>query len=117
MKKNQYLLSGSRQKPKIRNQFFHKFQRTNSFATQNIPNQMGANNFARRIIAPVVFIFAVLGPIPFASAQTCRWDGTAPLCGGTCRENEIEVTRLSSLPDFWVRPFVNTNPPFGEKCL
>jgi hypothetical protein len=50
-------------------------------------------------------------------AQSCRWDGTAPLCNGSCGSNETELTRLGSIPDFWVPPFVNQNPPFGSNCV
>ena len=50
------------------------------------------------------------------TAQTCRWDGTAPFCNGACGANETEISRLGSIPDFWVPPFVSQNPPFGENC-
>lgn len=52
-----------------------------------------------------------------ATAQTCRWDGTAPFCEGSCGAGESETTRLSSMPDHWqdANPGVqNTN--FGEPC-
>lgn len=26
------------------------------------------------------------------------------------------MTRLGSIPDFWIPPFVTSNPPFGENC-
>ena len=51
-----------------------------------------------------------------ALAQTCRWDGTAPFCDGSCGGGETELTRLGSIPDFWTAPFVNSNPPFGSNC-
>lgn len=71
-----------------------------------------------RILAQAVLPFIVmLVMIPFATAQTCRWDGTAPICNGSCGGNETEVTRLDAIPDFWVPPFVNQNPSFGESCV
>jgi hypothetical protein len=51
-----------------------------------------------------------------AEAQSCRWDGTAPLCNGQCGSNETEITRLGSIPDFWIPPFVSQNPNFGSNC-
>ena len=54
--------------------------------------------------------------VPSAAAQSCRWDGTAPLCSGSCGGGETEMTRLGGLPDFWIPPFVNANPPFGSNC-
>lgn len=63
------------------------------------------------VLALILFML-----IPFASAQSCRWDGTAPFCNGSCGGNEVEVTRLDGIPDFWVPPFVNMNPPFGKNC-
>lgn len=50
-----------------------------------------------------------------AGAQSCRWDGTAPFCDGSCSGSEVELTRLDGLPPFWNPPFVNT-PPFGAGC-
>lgn len=50
-----------------------------------------------------------------AYSQSCRWDGTAPFCNGSCGGNEMEVTRLDAIPDFWVPPFVN-GPSFGKGC-
>ena len=61
------------------------------------------------------FALFTLDMLP-AAAQTCRWDGTAPFCSGQCGGNETEMTRLDGLPDFWVPPFVNQNPPFGANC-
>ena len=52
----------------------------------------------------------------FATADSCRWDGTAPFCSGECGSGETEVTRLDAIPSFWVPPFVNVNPPFGSGC-
>jgi hypothetical protein len=71
----------------------------------------------RRVLVPAVFAFALFTPgIPLAAAQSCRWDGTAPFCSGSCGANESELTRLGSIPDFWVPPFVQENPPFGANC-
>lgn len=53
---------------------------------------------------------------PTVSARECRWDGTAPFCNGACGLNETEITRLGGLPDFWVPPYVNIDPPFGSNC-
>lgn len=65
------------------------------------------------------FAFA-LTMISIASVSSadlsCRWDGTAPWCSGSCGANETELTRLDAIPDFWVPPFVNVNPPFGSNC-
>jgi hypothetical protein len=66
------------------------------------------------VVTFVVLGFASL--TPFTTAQSCRWDGTAPFCDGECGSNEIEVTRLDSIPNFWVPPFVNQNPSFGSSC-
>jgi hypothetical protein len=52
-----------------------------------------------------------------ASSQTCRWDGTAPFCDGSCGGGETEVTRLGGIPDHWIPPYVTANPPFGESCV
>ena len=70
------------------------------------------------VLATIVFAFALFTlDIPLAAAQSCRWDGTAPFCSGSCGANETELTRLGSIPDFWVSPFVNQNPPFGSNCV
>lgn len=66
------------------------------------------------VIAAFLMTAAMLLP---ARAQECRWDGTSPFCGGACGPNETELTRLGGIPDFWVPPFVNQNPPFGANCL
>lgn len=72
---------------------------------------------AGRVLALVVFAFPLLTrDIPLATAQSCRWAGTAPLCNGGCAGDETEVTRLDAIPDFWIPPFVNINPPFGSNC-
>jgi hypothetical protein len=70
------------------------------------------------VLAPVLFVLALFTlDTPFATAQSCRWDGTAPFCSGSCGANENELTRLGSIPDFWVPPFVEVNPPFGANCV
>lgn len=72
---------------------------------------------AEGILALVLFAFALFTlDISLATAQSCRWDGRAPLCDGGCGAGETEVTRLDAIPDFWVPPFVNANPPFGASC-
>lgn len=65
--------------------------------------------------ALVITLFVV--NVPAAYAQGLRWDGTAPFCSGACGANETEITRLGSIPDFWVPPFVNVTPSFGSNCL
>jgi hypothetical protein len=40
-------------------------------------------------------------PVLPVSAQTCRWDGTAPWCAGECGRGESEVLRTSDLPEHW----------------
>ena len=51
---------------------------------------------AGRVLALVLFAFALLTlQIPQAVAQ-CRCDGTAPFCGGECNGNETEVMRPRS---------------------
>jgi hypothetical protein len=70
------------------------------------------------VLSLAVFVTAMFAlKIPQVAAQTCRWDGTAPLCNGSCGNNETEITRLDAIPDFWVPPFVNQNPPFGSSCV
>jgi hypothetical protein len=72
---------------------------------------------AGRVLAVVPFAFALFAVhVPHATAQSCRWDGTAPLCSGECGGDETEVTRLDAIPDFWIPPMVNQNPDFGEPC-
>jgi len=89
---------------------------------------MTINNFAKQNTKPkeaCVFLLHVLLQLTvilgltsrIANAQSCRWDGTAPLCSGSCNANETELTRLGSIPDFWVPPFVYQNPPFGANCV
>lgn len=71
---------------------------------------------ARRMLPLFIFAFALLTlKAPQAYAQ-CRWDGTAPFCGGECRENETEVARLDAIPDFWTAPYGVVVPPFGSSC-
>lgn len=71
----------------------------------------------KRVFLLVVVAFALfMLNLPFASAQSCHWAGTAPFCSGACGGNETELTRLGGIPDFWVPPFVNVNPPFGSNC-
>jgi hypothetical protein len=67
-----------------------------------------------RICAVVLLVCALTAPL--AIAQSCRWDGTAPFCSGSCGGGETELTRLGSIPDFWVPPYVYQNPPFGSNC-
>lgn len=72
----------------------------------------------RRALALFAFAFALfMLTMQFAAAQSCHWDGTAPFCSGACGSNQTELTRLDGIPDFWVPPFVNVNPPFGASCL
>jgi hypothetical protein len=66
------------------------------------------------LLVPVFLIVGLTSTS--AHSQTCRWDGTAPWCSGSCNGNETEVTRLGSIPDFWVPPFVNQTVPFGSNC-
>lgn len=73
-------------------------------------------NSTRQALSLVFAILLSIASIPDAHAQSCRWDGTAPLCAGACGGNETEVTRLGSLPDYWIPPFVNQNVPFGSNC-
>jgi hypothetical protein len=71
-----------------------------------------------KVPALMVFAFASLAlDTLHAHAQSCRWDGTAPFCSGECGGGETELTRLDSIPDFWVPPFVYINPPFGSNCV
>ena len=71
-----------------------------------------------RMLAILAFTSTLLAlNVPQAAAQTCRWDGTAPFCDGECGGNETEITKLDAIPDFWVPPFVNQNPPFGKNAL
>jgi len=68
---------------------------------------------SRRLIGGLVVAILSADPV---TAQSCRWAGTAPFCGGGCNGDETEMTRLDFIPDFWVPPFVNGNPPFGASC-
>lgn len=71
-----------------------------------------------RVSLSVSFAFVLLfGITTGVSAQTCRWDGTAPFCDGSCGGSETEVTRLDAIPSHWTAPFVNVNPPFGSNCV
>ncbi|GEM_PF-4013105 len=65
----------------------------------------------------VVLVLCFLFVANSAIAQTCRWDGASPWCNGSCGGGETEVTRVSSIPDFWVAPYVNVSPPFGAACV
>jgi hypothetical protein len=70
-----------------------------------------ALNYALAFLATFVFSASA------AFAQSCRWDGTAPLCSGSCQSDEAEISRLGGIPDFWVPPFVNQTVPFGSNCV
>lgn len=51
------------------------------------------------------------------SAQTCRWDGTAPWCAGECGRGESEVLRTSDLPEHWKNAYpIVQNTNFGASC-
>lgn len=67
------------------------------------------------LFAVLCAAFLSLNTLP-SESQTCRWDGTAPICDGSCSGDETEVTRLDSVPSHWTPPFVNSNPPFGQPC-
>ena len=78
----------------------------------------GYIKYAGKILALIVFAFALFTmDIPLVAAQSCRWAGTSPFCSGECSGGETELTRLDSIPDFWVPPFVTVDPPFGSNCL
>ncbi|WP_454752644.1 hypothetical protein [Cupriavidus necator] len=67
-------------------------------------------------IAALVALLAATAA-SLALAQTCRWDGTAPFCSGSCRDGESETMRLSSSPDHWQDAFPGIqNTDFGEAC-
>lgn len=67
-------------------------------------------------IAALVALLAATAA-SLALAQTCRWDGTAPFCSGSCRGGESETMRLSSSPDHWQDAFPGIqNMDFGEAC-
>lgn len=64
-------------------------------------------------------LFVALLPlvVPIAAAQSCRWDGTAPLCNGSCGAGEEEITRLSTWPGHWTPAVVNpADNHFGSAC-
>lgn len=47
----------------------------------------------------VMFTFVLFTQnIYYAVAQSCRWDGTAPFCDGSCNQNETEETRAQIAP-------------------
>lgn len=62
-------------------------------------------------------VILLLASLSEASAQ-CRWDGTSPICNGSCGGGEEEMTRLGTWPGHWTPPIVNpgTNP-FGATCV
>ena len=68
-----------------------------------------------RVFALVVVPLALLAiRPPQATAQTYRWDGTAPVCDGSCGANETEITRAAVIngapPGYY-------GPPFGDACV
>ena len=65
----------------------------------------------------MVFATLIFGAVE-AAAQSCRWDGTAPFCSGSCASGEQEITRLQTWPGFWTPVIVNpaTNQ-FGSSCV
>lgn len=71
---------------------------------------------AKRTLTLIILTLFTLD-IPFAAAQSCRWAGTAPFCGGECNGDETEIDRLDSIPAHWVPPFVNMGAPFGASCF
>src|SRR5687767_3910069 len=71
---------------------------------------------AARTLAWITFAWVALAVTPSLAQTDCRWDGTAPFCGGSCSGDETEMTRLDAIPDFWIPPMVNQNPSFGAAC-
>ncbi len=67
-----------------------------------------------------VLLFTFLLPVCCASpasAQFCRWAGTAPYCDGSCGHGETEITRLDTWPGFWTPPIGNpASNNFGSAC-
>jgi len=68
----------------------------------------------KTIVTVVVsLVFIALGASP-AVAQSCRWDGTAPVCDGACGAGETELTRAATNPGGGPPAF--SGPPFGAAC-
>lgn len=71
------------------------------------------NTISRAALAFVLLLIAA----PNAAAQSCRWDGTAPICGGECGAGEEEITRLSTWPGHWTPAVTSpTANHFGSAC-
>lgn len=68
----------------------------------------------KKLAGAALFCLAAVAATP-SMAQSCRWDGTAPLCNGKCSGDENELTRLGSMPGGWTAPFVNQSPPFASR--
>ena len=64
--------------------------------------------FAAAACVSILFVIDV----PHVNGQTCRWDGTAPYCEGSCRHNESEIWRKSTSSG----PPGDNTPPFGDAC-
>src|SRR5947209_3676687 len=62
-------------------------------------------------LAASISILLVMDISP-VSGQTCRWDGTAPICDGSCRHNESEIWRKATSSG----PPGDNTPPFGDAC-
>jgi hypothetical protein len=60
------------------------------------------------------FIFALAGMVDPATAQSVRWDGTAPFCSGECGPNETEIDRRDTSPG---SPPEYNGPQFGAACV
>jgi hypothetical protein len=67
------------------------------------------------VVASALFI---LDASKSTAQSSCRWDGTAPWCGGECGGNETEVSRLSTWPGHWTPAIINPAANhFGSACL
>ena len=113
MDRDIFLLNTKSKKPSMKLNDYSLF-----FSSFMPSTQKNIKPKVRGILTQFILAFTIFTLMPLAVlAQSCHWDGTAPFCSGSCGANETEITRLGSIPDFWVPPFVNQNPPFGSNCV
>jgi hypothetical protein len=71
----------------------------------------------RKILAWIVFVSLSFAPWSGqAVAQTCSWQGTAPLCAGECGAGESEQSRARTDPGL-IEKASGARLNFGSDCL
>jgi hypothetical protein len=71
----------------------------------------------RKILAWIVFAFLSFAPWSGQTvAQTCSWQGTAPLCAGECGAGESEQSRARTDPGL-IEKTSGARISFGSDCL